>query len=47
VLADKAYDADRIRDLIQQQGATPNIPTKEQPQMEAILQQAGCTVSAT
>ncbi|WP_157865845.1 IS5 family transposase [Mesorhizobium japonicum] len=28
VLADKAYDADRIRDLIQQQGATPNIPPK-------------------
>ncbi|MER8911894.1 IS5 family transposase [Mesorhizobium sp. M0854] len=28
VLADKAYDADRIRELIQQQGATPNIPAK-------------------
>ena len=28
VLADKAYDADRIRDLIQEQGATPNIPPK-------------------
>jgi hypothetical protein len=28
VLADKAYDADRIRDLIQRQGATPNIPPK-------------------
>lgn len=28
VLADKAYDADRIRDLIQDQGATPNIPPK-------------------
>jgi len=28
ILADKAYDADRIRDLIQQQGATPNIPPK-------------------
>jgi hypothetical protein len=26
VLADKAYDADRIRELIQDQGATPNIP---------------------
>lgn len=28
VLADKAYDADRIRDLIQERGATPNIPPK-------------------
>ena len=28
VLADKAYDADRIRELIQGQGATPNIPPK-------------------
>jgi transposase len=28
VLADKAYDADRVRELIQQQGATPNIPPK-------------------
>src|SRR6201996_3113071 len=28
VLADKAYDADRIRELIQNQGATPNIPPK-------------------
>lgn len=28
VLADKAYDADRIRELIQNQGATPNIPLK-------------------
>src|SRR5215831_12006684 len=28
VLADKAYDADRIRQLIQDQGATPNIPPK-------------------
>src|ERR1700741_123802 len=26
--ADKAYDADRIRALIQDQGATPNIPPK-------------------
>lgn len=26
MLADKAYDADRIRELIQDQGATPNIP---------------------
>ena len=28
VLADKAYDADRIRALIENQGATPNIPAK-------------------
>ena len=28
VLADKAYDADRIRELIQDQEATPNIPPK-------------------
>jgi transposase len=28
VLADKAYDANRIRELIQEQGATPNIPPK-------------------
>lgn len=28
VLADKADDADRIRELIQEQGATPNIPPK-------------------
>lgn len=26
MLADKAHDADRIRESIQQQGATPNIP---------------------
>ncbi|WP_292508957.1 transposase [Mesorhizobium sp.] len=26
--ADKAYDADRIRTLIEEQGATPNIPAK-------------------
>ena len=28
VLADKAYDADRIRELIPDQGAPPNIPPK-------------------
>ena len=28
VLADKAYDADRIRELIQSQGAAPNIPPR-------------------
>lgn len=26
--ADKAYDADRIRELIKQHGATPNVPAK-------------------
>lgn len=28
VLADKAHDADCIRELIQEQGATPNLPPK-------------------
>lgn len=28
LLADRAYDADRIRTLIEDQGATPNIPAK-------------------
>ena len=28
MLADKAYDADGIRDLIEAQGAVPNIPAK-------------------
>ena len=28
VLADKAYDADRLSELIQGRGATPNIPPK-------------------
>jgi transposase len=28
VLADKAYDANGIRDLIEDQGAVPNIPAK-------------------
>ena len=28
VLADKAYDANRIRGQIEDQGATPNIPAK-------------------
>jgi transposase len=28
VLADKACDTDRIRELIEQQGVTPNIPPK-------------------
>ena len=28
VLADKAYDADRSRALIEEQGETPNIPEK-------------------
>lgn len=28
VVADKAYDSDRIRELIQERGVTPNIPSK-------------------
>jgi transposase len=28
VLADKVYDADRIRTLFEEQGATPSIPVK-------------------
>ncbi|MEZ0496747.1 IS5 family transposase [Sphingomonas sp. IW22] len=34
VLADKAYDADRIRELIQDQGPTPNIPPKSNRRWE-------------
>ena len=34
VLADKAYDADRIRELIEDQGATPNIPPKSNRRWE-------------
>jgi len=37
VLADKAYDADRIRELIQERGARPH-PSKEQPALEALIQ---------
>jgi hypothetical protein len=36
----KAYDADRIRELIQDRVATPNIPPKKQPALETLLQQA-------
>ncbi len=32
VLADKAYDADRIRTLIEEQWATPDIPAKSNRQ---------------
>lgn len=39
MLADKSYDADRIRSLIEEQGATPNIPAKSNRKMEAVLQQ--------
>jgi transposase len=39
VLADKAYDADRIRQLIQDHGATPNIPPKSN-RAGTLLQQA-------
>jgi transposase len=37
VLADKAYDADRIRELIQEQGATPNIPPKSNRRWKPCL----------
>ncbi len=37
VLADKAYDADRIRALIEEQGATPNIPAKSNRKWKPCL----------
>jgi len=40
VVADKAYDSDHIRTLIEEQGATPNIPAKSNRKMETLLQQA-------
>jgi transposase len=40
VLADKAYDADRVRELIQHQGATPNISPKKNRRWKPWLQQA-------
>jgi transposase len=40
VLADKAYDADRMRQLIQDHGATPNIPPKSNRRRKTLLQQA-------
>jgi len=46
VLADKAYDADRIRELIQDQGATPNIPPKSNRRWNPALAN-GSTASAT
>jgi transposase len=45
VLADKAYDADRIRELIQDRGATPNIPPKSNRRWKPCFN--GSTVSAT
>jgi hypothetical protein len=46
VLADKAYDADRIRELIQDQDATPNIPPKSNRRWKPALAN-GSTASAT
>jgi transposase len=46
VLADKAYDADRIRELIQDQGATPNIPPKSNRRWKPASA-SGSTASAT
>lgn len=34
MLADKAYDADRVRELIQDQDATPNIPPKKNKRLK-------------
>jgi transposase len=46
VLADKAYDADRIRELIEEQGATPNIPPKSN-RGGSPASASGSTASAT
>ncbi|SCZ20656.1 Transposase DDE domain-containing protein [Afifella marina DSM 2698] len=37
MLADKTYDADRIRELIQNQGATQNIPSKSNRRRKACF----------
>ena len=37
ILADKAYDPDRIRELIAGQGATPNIPAKSNRKWKPCL----------
>ena len=37
MLADKAYDADRIRTLIEEQGATPNVPPKSNRKRKPCL----------
>jgi hypothetical protein len=39
VLADKADDADRMRELIKEQGSIPNNPAQEQLALELLLQQ--------
>jgi transposase len=46
VLADKTYGADRIRQMIQDQGATPNIPLKSNRCWKTDLV-SGRTASAT
>jgi len=37
VLADRAYDADAIRDLIREQGAWPNIPAMPQRRNKPVF----------
>jgi transposase len=37
VLADKAYDTNAIRDLIERQGAVPNIPSKENRRWKSCI----------
>jgi len=39
VLADKAYDSIALRDLIERQGAVPNIPSKINRPLEKLLLQ--------
>jgi hypothetical protein len=46
VLADKAYDADRIRELIQDQDATPNIPPKSNRRWKPCFSKASNDRSA-
>jgi transposase len=36
-MADKAYDVDRIREMIQNRGATPNIPPKSNRRWKPFL----------
>lgn len=42
VLADKAYDADRIRELIQKQSATPNIPANRNRRRKPCFSERLC-----
>jgi hypothetical protein len=38
--ADRAYDTNRVRDLIESQGAFPNIPPQAHATVEKLLQQS-------